>query len=59
MTLFREGFCLVLQVTHGPTVQVRMCAVVTVPAVTVSTDTLTFDTVQCGMCQVTQHDNME
>ncbi|XP_030281249.1 hydrocephalus-inducing protein homolog isoform X1 [Sparus aurata] len=41
-----------IQVTHGPTVQVRMCAVVTVPAVTVSTDTLTFDTVQCGMCQM-------
>ncbi|XP_073328914.1 hydrocephalus-inducing protein homolog [Pagrus major] len=41
-----------IQVTHGPTVQVRMCAVLTVPAVTVSTDTLLFDNVQCGMCQM-------
>lgn len=40
-------------------VQVRLCAVVTVPAITVSTDTLQFDTVQCGMCQVIQYDNME
>ncbi|KAI3371721.1 hypothetical protein L3Q82_024292, partial [Scortum barcoo] len=41
-----------IQVTDGPTVQVRMCAVVTVPAITVSTDTLPFDPVQCGMCQI-------
>lgn len=40
------------QVTGGPVVQVRLCAVLTVPAVTVSTDTLEFDNVQCGMCQV-------
>uniref|UniRef100_A0A8D0AXJ9 HYDIN axonemal central pair apparatus protein n=1 Tax=Sander lucioperca TaxID=283035 RepID=A0A8D0AXJ9_SANLU len=41
-----------IQVTGGPMVQVRLCAVVTVPAVTVSTDTLLFDTVQCDMCQI-------
>ncbi|XP_027128846.1 hydrocephalus-inducing protein homolog isoform X3 [Larimichthys crocea] len=41
-----------IQVTGGPVVQVRLCAVLTVPAVTVSTDTLEFDNVQCGMCQM-------
>ncbi|XP_062413914.1 hydrocephalus-inducing protein-like isoform X2 [Pungitius pungitius] len=41
-----------IQVVGGPTVQVRLCALVTEPAVTVSTDTLQFDTVQCGMCQM-------
>uniref|UniRef100_UPI003AADF4DB hydrocephalus-inducing protein homolog n=1 Tax=Centroberyx gerrardi TaxID=166262 RepID=UPI003AADF4DB len=41
-----------IQVTGGPMVQVRLCAVVTMPAITVSTDTLQFDSVQCGMCQV-------
>ncbi|XP_049928998.1 hydrocephalus-inducing protein homolog isoform X2 [Epinephelus moara] len=41
-----------IQVTGGPMVQVRLCAVVTVPAITVSTDTLQFDTVQCHMCQM-------
>ncbi|KAI3370851.1 hypothetical protein L3Q82_007368 [Scortum barcoo] len=41
-----------IQVTGGPTVQVRLCAVVTVPAITVSTESLQFDTVQCGMCQM-------
>ncbi|XP_076588631.1 hydrocephalus-inducing protein homolog [Chaetodon auriga] len=41
-----------IQVTCGPVVQVRLCAMVTVPAITVSTDTLQFDTVQCGMCQI-------
>lgn len=46
------GVCLVLQVTSGPLVQVRLCAVVTRPAITVSTDMLQFDTVQCSMCQV-------
>ncbi|KAM7396206.1 hypothetical protein PAMP_019263 [Pampus punctatissimus] len=40
-----------IQVTGGPTVQVRLSAVVTVPTITVSMDTLQFDTVQCGMCQ--------
>ena len=59
MTLFLRAFCLVLQVTGGAVVQVRLCAVVTEPAVTVSTDTLHFDTMQCGTCQVTQHDYME
>ncbi|XP_045894223.1 hydrocephalus-inducing protein homolog [Micropterus dolomieu] len=42
-----------IQVTGGPMVQVRLCGVVTVPAISVSTNTLQFDTVQCGMCQVT------
>ncbi|CAI5655386.1 unnamed protein product [Oreochromis niloticus] len=41
-----------IQVTGGPTVQVRLCAVVTMPAVTVSSDTIQFDTLQCGMCQM-------
>ncbi|XP_032378415.1 hydrocephalus-inducing protein [Etheostoma spectabile] len=41
-----------IQVTGGPMVQVRLCAVVTVPAITVSTDKLLFDTVQCNMCQI-------
>ncbi|XP_053175951.1 hydrocephalus-inducing protein homolog [Scomber japonicus] len=41
-----------IQVTGGPLVQVRLTAVVTVPKVTVSTDTLQFDPVQCGMCQM-------
>ncbi|XP_008288806.1 hydrocephalus-inducing protein homolog [Stegastes partitus] len=41
-----------IQVSGGPMVQVRLCAVVTKPAVTVSRDTLQFDTVQCGMCQM-------
>ncbi|XP_077955507.1 hydrocephalus-inducing protein homolog isoform X2 [Gasterosteus aculeatus] len=41
-----------IQVVGGPTVQVRLCALVTEPAVTISTDTLQFDTVQCGMCQM-------
>ncbi|KAI9537989.1 hypothetical protein NQZ68_019330, partial [Dissostichus eleginoides] len=41
-----------IQVTRGPVVQVRLSAVVTVPAITVSTDTLQFDTMQCNMCQV-------
>ncbi|XP_042073684.1 hydrocephalus-inducing protein homolog, partial [Haplochromis burtoni] len=45
-----------IQVAGGPTVQVRLCAVVTMPAVTVSSDTIQFDTLQCGMCQV-HHDN--
>ncbi|GAA6221266.1 hydrocephalus-inducing protein homolog [Lates japonicus] len=41
-----------IQVAGGPVVQVRLCAVVTMPAITASTDTLQFDTVQCGMCQM-------
>ncbi|TMS05303.1 Hydrocephalus-inducing protein-like protein [Larimichthys crocea] len=46
------SFCFCSRVTGGPVVQVRLCAVLTVPAVTVSTDTLEFDNVQCGMCQM-------
>nr|XP_019962004.1 PREDICTED: hydrocephalus-inducing protein homolog [Paralichthys olivaceus] len=41
-----------IQVAGGPVVPVRLCAVVAMPAVTVSTDTLQFDTLQCGMCQI-------
>ncbi|XP_022605572.1 hydrocephalus-inducing protein homolog [Seriola dumerili] len=41
-----------IKVAGGPMVQVRLCAVVTMPYITVSTDTLQFDTVQCGMCQM-------
>ncbi|XP_070763174.1 hydrocephalus-inducing protein homolog [Enoplosus armatus] len=46
------GVVMPIQVAGGPMVQVRLCAVVTVPAITVSTDTLQFGTVQCGMCQM-------
>ncbi|CAB1432186.1 unnamed protein product [Pleuronectes platessa] len=41
-----------IQVAGGPMVQVQLSAVVNVPAVTVSTDSLQFDSVQCGMCQI-------
>ncbi|XP_029378255.1 hydrocephalus-inducing protein homolog [Echeneis naucrates] len=41
-----------IKVAGGPMVQVQLGAVVTVPAVKVSTDTLQFDTLQCGMCQI-------
>lgn len=40
------------QVLHGPTVQVRLRSVVTQPSLTVSPDSLHFDTIPCGMCQV-------
>lgn len=50
-------FCLILQVTCGPTVHVQLCAVVTEPAISISADTLQFDTVQCDMCQVIQRDD--
>lgn len=40
------------QVTKGPQVQVRLCAEVTMPSLTVSTDTLQFDIIQWGLCQV-------
>ncbi|KAM4554444.1 hydrocephalus-inducing protein homolog [Fundulus diaphanus] len=41
-----------IQLTDGPVVQVKLCAVITMPTITVSQDTLQFDTVQCGMCQI-------
>ncbi|KAM8861524.1 hydrocephalus-inducing protein homolog isoform 3-T3 [Synchiropus picturatus] len=41
-----------IQTSGGPVVQVRLAAVVTVPTVTSSTDTMLFDTVQCGMCEI-------
>ncbi|XP_072290521.1 hydrocephalus-inducing protein homolog [Eucyclogobius newberryi] len=46
--------CVVLpiQVKGGPTVQVHLCAVVTKPTITVSTEKLEFDTIPCGMCQM-------
>lgn len=47
------------QVLHGPTVQVLLCAVVTEPSLTVSADNLQFDTIQCGMCQVRHHENLQ
>ncbi|XP_029009061.1 hydrocephalus-inducing protein homolog isoform X2 [Betta splendens] len=49
----KEG-CVIMpiEVTGGPMVQVQLCAVVTMPAITVSTDELLFDSVPCGMCQM-------
>ncbi|KAK7891948.1 hypothetical protein WMY93_023911 [Mugilogobius chulae] len=46
--------CVVLpiQVRGGPTVQVHLCAVVTRPNLVVSTETLEFDTIPCGSCQM-------
>ncbi|KAM9376112.1 hydrocephalus-inducing protein-like [Pholidichthys leucotaenia] len=41
-----------IQVAYGPMVQVRLCAVVAMPSITVSSDVLEFDMVQCGMCQL-------
>ncbi|XP_072551301.1 hydrocephalus-inducing protein homolog [Salminus brasiliensis] len=41
-----------IQVLGGPTVQVRLRAVVTMPSLKVSRDVLQFDNVQCGLCQV-------
>ncbi|XP_049339422.1 hydrocephalus-inducing protein homolog isoform X2 [Astyanax mexicanus] len=41
-----------IQVLGGPMVQVRLRAVVTMPSLTVSTDVLQFDNIQCGLCQV-------
>ncbi|KAL6479129.1 hypothetical protein MHYP_G00125620 [Metynnis hypsauchen] len=41
-----------IQVLGGPTVQVRLHVVVTMPSLTVSTDVLQFNNVQCGLCQV-------
>lgn len=35
--------------------QVQLCAFLTQPTIAVSTDTLEFDTLQCGMCQVMAH----
>ncbi|XP_053355859.1 hydrocephalus-inducing protein-like [Clarias gariepinus] len=41
-----------IQVSGGPTVQVRLCAVVVMPSLTTTTDMLQFDSVHCGMCKV-------
>ncbi|XP_077566662.1 hydrocephalus-inducing protein homolog isoform X1 [Stigmatopora nigra] len=41
-----------IQITGGPSVQVRLCAVVTVPSISISSDTLQFDTVRCGFCKI-------
>ncbi|XP_041651130.1 hydrocephalus-inducing protein homolog [Cheilinus undulatus] len=41
-----------IQVTGGPSIQVRLCAVMTVPSIAASADSLQFDTLQCGMCQM-------
>eukprot|EP00066_Takifugu_rubripes_P027985 XP_011617251.1 PREDICTED: hydrocephalus-inducing protein homolog [Takifugu rubripes] len=41
-----------VQTSHGGRMQVQLCAVVTEPAVSISADTLQFDMLQCGMCQI-------
>ncbi|XP_066569678.1 hydrocephalus-inducing protein homolog [Amia ocellicauda] len=41
-----------IEVVYGPTVPVRLRAVVTMPSLTLSTDTLQFSPIQCGLCQV-------
>ncbi|XP_074533739.1 hydrocephalus-inducing protein homolog [Halichoeres trimaculatus] len=41
-----------IQIIGGAIVHVRLRAVVTLPSITASTDTLQFDTLQCGMCQM-------
>ncbi|XP_041964608.1 hydrocephalus-inducing protein homolog isoform X2 [Alosa sapidissima] len=41
-----------IQVAGGPLVQVRLHAVVTMPSLNVSTETLMFDSIQCGLCQL-------
>ncbi|XP_049580395.1 hydrocephalus-inducing protein homolog [Syngnathus scovelli] len=41
-----------IQVIGGPSVQVHLCAVVTVPSISVSSETLQFDVVRCGLCQI-------
>ncbi|KAM4733696.1 hydrocephalus-inducing protein homolog isoform 3-T4 [Anableps anableps] len=41
-----------IQLTDGPVVQVQLCAVIAIPAITVSKDMLLFDSVQCGMFQI-------
>ncbi|XP_015224105.2 hydrocephalus-inducing protein homolog isoform X3 [Lepisosteus oculatus] len=41
-----------IQVAGGPTFPVRLCAVVTMPSLAISTDTLNFGSVQCGLCRV-------
>nr|XP_055030475.1 hydrocephalus-inducing protein homolog [Misgurnus anguillicaudatus] len=52
MDLGKINAVLPIQVVKGPQVQVRLCAEVTLPSLTVSSDTLQFDTIQCGFCQV-------
>ncbi|XP_024138466.1 hydrocephalus-inducing protein homolog isoform X3 [Oryzias melastigma] len=46
--------CVILpiQVSGGPVVRVQLCAEVTMPTITVSENTLQFDTVQHGNCQM-------
>ncbi|XP_061825847.2 hydrocephalus-inducing protein homolog [Nerophis lumbriciformis] len=41
-----------IQVIGAPSVQVRLCAVVTVPSISVSTEILEFENVRCGMCKI-------
>ncbi|XP_008409888.1 hydrocephalus-inducing protein homolog isoform X2 [Poecilia reticulata] len=48
----QTSIILPIQLTDGPVVQVELCANITLPAVTISTDLLLFDKVQCGMCQI-------
>ncbi|TRY66375.1 hypothetical protein DNTS_003347 [Danionella cerebrum] len=41
-----------IQVSKGPQVLVRLLAEVTMPSLSVSSDILHFDSIQCGQCQV-------
>ncbi|XP_057693166.1 hydrocephalus-inducing protein homolog isoform X2 [Corythoichthys intestinalis] len=41
-----------IQIIGGPSVEVRLCAVVTVPSISVSSETLQFDSVRCGFCKI-------
>ncbi|XP_048461536.1 hydrocephalus-inducing protein homolog [Rhincodon typus] len=41
-----------IQVIGGPSVDIILCATVTMPGLTVSSDHLDFGNVQCGQCQV-------
>ncbi|XP_029109509.1 hydrocephalus-inducing protein homolog isoform X1 [Scleropages formosus] len=41
-----------IRIVGGPVVQVRLRATVTMPSLSVSTDTLQFGTIQCGLCKV-------
>lgn len=59
-SLLTRNFSLLVvwQASHGGRMQVQLCAVITQPTIAVSTDTLQFDTLQCGMCQVIAHSTL-
>ncbi|XP_062403912.1 hydrocephalus-inducing protein homolog [Sardina pilchardus] len=52
LDLGRVDTVMPIQVAGGPLVQVRLHAVVTMPSLSVSTETLLFDSIQCGLCQL-------